>query len=198
MSVTANKFSNKSSYITKIFHITTQDTREWNNKLMPIDYSFTFQNDVHPTKLESLKLGDKKEMELGLASQGIQKKLERKEATFWGDFEIKGSTKYNYKTEETVIDYSDQSKKGYLIPYSFSGTMHPKARFSFNDNLKDIYLVTDLNVPIPYLNHDWGQVRISINHKKKLEMYSNKFYIPENEIDLLFKEKELNDSTFER
>ncbi|MCP4336805.1 MAG: hypothetical protein GY679_03075 [Mycoplasma sp.] len=184
---------------------------EWlhNNLLEP-----TLNTDMHPTKVEGLKLSKKETLTLGADSQGIASKyFEQKivphkwdifsdktysKKYYSSNFEIKGSTKYNYHNRETEISNSLNSKEGYIIPYEFSGSIFPKSKFSFNDSFKDIYLTTEIKVDKPFLNKDFGKVKIQINETKPLKKYNKNFLIPASDIELLFKKNELEIWEFEK
>ncbi len=178
-----------------IIETTTNKKFNTNNLVMN-----NFNTDVHNTKLTGLKLKDKKEMQIGISEEGVWTLGERwkdisdnKTPTFSTEFEIKDQSEYNYNTNQTMIGYSKNSKQGYIIPYSFSGVMHPRAKFNFNDNLKDIYITFDITKKQPLLDPKNGSVQVDISPSQELKKYQNNFLIPNKEIEFLFQKNEINE-----
>ncbi|WGI36394.1 MHO_1580 family protein [Mesomycoplasma lagogenitalium] len=79
-----------------------------------------------------------------------------------GEIKIIDETYYDFDKKQTVKGVSDKSKRGYIIPYNFSGIISPKINLDINQDYKDINLIYKQKIDTKFLDKDNGIVKFYI------------------------------------
>lgn len=97
-----------------------------------------------------------------------------------GEIKVADAHYYDYWRNQTTTVNNGifEQKAGSVVPYNFSGTYTRNLRFKINDNLDDINLTINYDIPTPLLDDDGEGIEINIR--------SNESEIPIKEIPKMY------------
>ncbi|UWD34125.1 MHO_1580 family protein [Mesomycoplasma molare] len=97
-----------------------------------------------------------------------------------GKIKIADETYYDFQKKETIKGANENSKKGFIVPYNYSGELFPKIDLDINNDYKNITLAFKQKIKYKYLDKNNGRIKFNITSYKEPRISESDHYFIKN------------------
>ncbi|MGZ9413725.1 MHO_1580 family protein [Mycoplasma sp. Z386] len=97
-----------------------------------------------------------------------------------GKIKIVDNTYYDFEKKTTVKGINSYSKRGFIIPYNFSGEIFPRIKIDINKDFEDITLSYKQKIKHKFLDKNDGKVKFYISSYKEPRISEVDHYLIKN------------------
>ncbi|MBN3535079.1 MHO_1580 family protein [Mycoplasma procyoni] len=155
-----------------LFKVVANNDKIAESELLDRDIAIVTKN------VENLPLENKEKLNVSFYRHSHPKKYKGK--TEIGEIRITDETYYDFETSTVKKGVNNNSKRGFLVPFNFSGQIFAKINLSINNDYKDISLSFKHNIEKRWLDKDEGVVKLLINQYEESEISESEFRLIEN------------------